>query len=289
MPIVSRRTFFGSMAALGVGSRIGGAAEGKLRLGVTDWCLNLVANPLAVRVAAELGFDGVQISLEGKPNDDGSPKDDSEWVASYLQAAKARGIRIDGTSLDQRYSLNQRRVLDSIRLTKALGGRVLELPLFGPTEIRSRRQMERVGDILRDLGREAAKAEVILGLETSLSAEDNARILDRSWWQSVQVYYDVGNARTAGFDPVKEIRWLGSERICQFHLKDEPHFLGDGEIEFTPILQSIRDIGFSGYANLETGSPTGHLNADMSKNLKYLRKLMAQARQRVQADGTVRH
>src|ERR1035441_9297067 len=36
----------------------------------------------------------------------------------------------------------------------------------------------------------------------------------------LKVYYDVGNCTQAGFDVVKEIRWLGKDRICQFHFKD---------------------------------------------------------------------
>ncbi len=90
---------------------------------------------------------------------------------------------------------------------------------------------------------------------------------------SVLVYYDVGNSTEAGFDPVKEIRWLGKDRICQFHLKDNPHYLGDGSIQFGPIMRAIRDIQFSGYANLETDSPSRQLEADLRKNLDYIRKV----------------
>ena len=42
-----------------------------------------------------------------------------------------------------------------------------------------------------------------------------------------------------------------------------------------PILHAILDIGFSGYANLETDSHPGTLEADMRRNLLYVRKLLA--------------
>jgi sugar phosphate isomerase/epimerase len=99
--------------------------------------------------------------------------------------------------------------------------------------------------------------------------------MERSRSSSVRVYYDVGNSTAAGFDPAKEIRWLGKDRICQFHFKDNPHYLGAGTIQFPPILQAIHDIQFSGYANLETDAPSGNLQADMRKNLAYIRNLMA--------------
>ena len=134
--------------------------------------------------------------------------------------------------------------------------------------------MEYTGDALRELAPEAEKADVILGLENTISAEDNVRIMDRARSKNVLVYYDVGNSTHAGFDVVKEIRWLGKDRICQMHLKDNPNFMGEGKIQFVPIVAAIRDIGFSGWAVLETDSKSpATLDADMRKNLAYIRSL----------------
>jgi sugar phosphate isomerase/epimerase len=101
--------------------------------------------------------------------------------------------------------------------------------------------------------------------------------MDRSRASNVKVYYDVGNSTKAGFDVVKEIRWLGNDRICQFHLKDNPHYLGEGKIQFAPIIRTIRDIGFSGFANLETDAHPQTLDADMRRNLAYIRRIMSEA------------
>jgi sugar phosphate isomerase/epimerase len=136
--------------------------------------------------------------------------------------------------------------------------------------------MEYVGDALRDLAPEAEKANVILGLENTNSAEDNVRIMDRARSKNVLVYYDVGNSTGNGFDVLKEIRWLGKDRICQIHLKDNPNYLGEGKIQFVPIMAAIREIGFSGYAVLETDSKSAAtLEADMRRNLGYIRGVLA--------------
>jgi sugar phosphate isomerase/epimerase len=196
--------------------------------------------------------------------------------------ARQYKIPIDGTCVDKLHDnglksdpLARKWVLDSIRLTRALDAKVLLLPFFGRWALQTKQEMDYVGDALRDLAPEAAKAGVILGLEDTISAEDNVRIMERSQSPSVRVYYDVGNSTLAGFDPVKEIRWLGEGRICQFHLKDNPHYLGEGSIQFVPIMRAIRDIQFSGYANLETDAPSKQLEADMRKNLAFSRHVMA--------------
>jgi sugar phosphate isomerase/epimerase len=260
------------------------AKDERLRIGVTDWNLDQGANPEAVPLAAKLGFDGVQMSFGRKLVDGKMPTDNPDVIARYLSLSKQYKIPIDGTCVDKLHDnglksdpLGPKWVLDSIRLTKALGTNVLLLPFFGRWALKTKDEMDHVGDVLRDLGPEASKAGVLLGLEDTISAEDNVRIMERSRSASVLVYYDVGNSTQAGFDPVKEIRWLGKDRICQFHLKDNPHYLGEGNIQFAPIMRAIRDIRFSGFANLETDAHPNQLEADMRKNLAYIRNVMAQS------------
>ena len=281
---LTRRSFLYSAVALGFSSRLGFAAGQKLRIGVTDWNLDLGANPDAVPLAAQLGFDGVQVSFGRKIVDDKMPADNPDVTARYLSLSKQYNIPIDGTCVDRLHDnglkndrLASKWVLDSIRLTKALNTKVLLLPFFGPRALQTKDEMDHVGDVLRDLGPEAEKAGVVLGLEDTISAEDNVRIMDRARSANVSVYYDVGNSTKAGFDVVKEIRWLGKDRICQFHLKDNPHYLGEGSIPFPAVMRAIRAIGFSGYANLETDAHPNQLQADMRRNLAYIRKVMKEA------------
>ena len=281
MTHLTRREFLASTAALGFASRFAIGKAGKLRIGVTDWNLNLGASPDAVPLAAKLGFEGVQISFGRKIADGKMPLDNPDIIARYLGLSKQNTIAIDGTCVDRLHDnglkndkLAQKWVLDSIRLTKDLHTKVLLLPFFGPRALNTHEEMDYTGDALRDLAPQAEKAGVILGLENTISAEDNVRIMERSRSKNVLVYYDVGNSTKAGFDVVKEIRWLGAARICQFHLKDNPHYLGEGSIQFQPIMAAIRDIGFSGYANLETDAPSKNLEADMQKNLAYIRTVM---------------
>jgi len=91
----------------------------------------------------------------------------------------------------------------------------------------------------------------------------------------VLVYYDVGNSQQNGFDIYKEIRWLGKDRICEFHLKDNPRLLGSGLIDFPKVIDAIVAIGFAGWAHLETVAPSGNVKGDMKTNLAYIRGLLA--------------
>jgi len=280
MAATTRRRVVQSLAFAGLGWRLAGGAGGKLTVGVTDWNLKLGANPDALPLAKRIGFDGVQVSFGRRIVDGKMPLDDPQTISRYLSLSGEHGIPIDGTCVDRLHDnglksdkLAAKWVLDAIRLTSALRASVLLLPFFGKCAIENADERNAVGDALREAAPEAAKAGVILGIEDTLSAEDNVRIMDRSRSKNVSVYYDVGNSTQAGFDVVKEIRWLGKDRICQFHLKDNPHYLGEGTISFPRVLEAIRDIGFTGAANLETDTHAGSdVEADMRKNLAYIRQ-----------------
>ncbi len=278
----SRRTLLRGAAAVGFASTAL-AKKPAVRIGVTDWNLKQTGKVEAVGLAARIGFDGVQVSLGRTPVGDKLPMDNAEFQAQYIEEAKKQNVAIDGTCLDilhvnflKNDKLGQKWVADGIRLTRALKTQVMLLPFFGKGALETQAEKDYVGDVLRDLGEEASKAGVVLGLEDTISAEDNVRIMDRARSKAVLVYYDTGNSTKAGFDVVKEIRWLGPKRICQFHLKDDPHYLGEGSIDFEMVMHTISTIDYKGFANLETTCPSNSVEADMHRNLAYIRRVMVQ-------------
>ena len=279
---MTRRSILESLLASGVLLRVAAPRNRGPRIGVTDWNLEMTGKIEAVALAAKLGFDGVQVSLGRRPASDKLPMDDASIQAQYLAAAKQHGIALSGTCLDILHvdhlkdnKQAQKWVADSIPITANLKADVVQLPFFGKASLTNHAEMDYVGGVLKELAPAAEKAGVILGLEDTISAEDNVRIMERAGSPAVKVYYDVGNSTNGGFDVVKEIRWLGAQRICQMHLKDNPHYLGEGRIDFPAVMKAITDIGFEGFAVLETDCPSKSVENDMTRNLKFVRALLA--------------
>ena len=275
-----------ALLATAGGAIVGAHAWGKrsnLKIGVTDWNLRQTGKVEAVELAKSLGFEGVEVSLGRRVVDNKLPLDNAELQDQYLAAAKKHGIALAGTCLDVLHvnylkndKLGQKWVADGIPITKKLKARVMLLPFFGKGALQTAEEMDYVAGALKDLAREAEKAGIILGLENTISAENNVRIMDKVASKALLVYYDVGNSTNGGFDVVKEIQWLGAKRICQFHLKDNPHYLGQGKIQFPAVMDTIMNLGFSGFANLETDSPSKSVQDDMRKNLTFVRGLMGE-------------
>ncbi|HEX2461983.1 MAG TPA: sugar phosphate isomerase/epimerase family protein, partial [Vicinamibacterales bacterium] len=257
------------------------AAGVKFRIGVTDWNIKQMGLIEAFDVAKRIGFDGVQVSLG--VGTDKLPMADPERQKAFLAESKRVGLPIASTHLEilhrnylKNDPLGQRWVADAIPITQALGVRVILLPFFGKGALTTPAEMDYVGDALREVAGAAERAKVILGLEDTISARDNVRIVERAKSPAVQVYYDVGNSTRNGFNIVEEIRWLGLDRICEVHLKDNPHYLGQGTIDFKAVVAALADIGFSEWAQLETDSPSKVIEDDMRKNLQFIRGIVAE-------------
>lgn len=285
---VTRREFIGwgtagvagAMLARPGSSLVRAAGPARWKVGVTDWNLQLEGKVEAIALAKRIGFEGVQVSI-GK-GDDKLPLSDPALQKAYLDESKRIGLPIASLCLEVLHRnwlksdpLGKRWVADSIPIAKAMGVKVVLLPFFGKGALTTTAEMDYVGDALRDVAPAAEKAGVILGLEDTISAKDNVRIMERAKSPAVLTYYDVGNSTKGGFNVVEEIRWLGKDRICEVHLKDNPHFLGEGKIDFPGVVAALSDIGFAEWAELETDCPTKDVPADMTRNLKYIRGLMA--------------
>jgi L-ribulose-5-phosphate 3-epimerase len=255
----------------------------RFKVGVPDWNLKLEAKIEAIALAKKLGFDGVQISLghEGvKTASDHLPLADPKTQQAYLAEAKRAGIPITSVCLEILHRnylkvktdpLGARWVAEAIPAAKALGVKVILLPFFGNGALKTPEEMDYVGDLLREQAPAAEKAGIILGLEDTISAKDNVRIMERTKSPAVLTYYDVGNSTRNGFDVLSEIKWLGVDRICEVHLKDNPHYLGAGTIDFGAVVRLLADIGFHDWAQLECDAPSGNVEADMTKNLAFIR------------------
>jgi sugar phosphate isomerase/epimerase len=281
---ISRRRFLQSgavatVAALSHKQLIAYAAQKgvKFKVGVTDWNLRQTVKIESVALAKKIGFDGVQVSVGRRMQ-----LKDEALQKTFLAESKKLDFPIASLCLDILHvnglksdPLGKQWVAESIPIAKAMGVKVILLPFFGNWALKNQAEMDYVGDALREIAPAAEKAGVILGLEDTISARDNARIMERSKSPAVLTYYDVGNSTNNGFNIIEEIRWLGRERICEVHLKDNPNFLGQGKIDFTAVVDALADIGFGEWAQLECDSPTRSIEDDMGANLKFIRGVIA--------------
>jgi L-ribulose-5-phosphate 3-epimerase len=255
-------------------------ARANVRVGVCDWSLKKGADIGALALAKDIGFEGVEVSLGRNVPEQVLPLDAAVLQSRYITMSRDLGIKLTSTCLDVLHvhvlksdPLAPKLISDAIRISRAMGAPAILLPSFGPGAISGRDEMSRVSDILKPLMAEAERARIVLALENTLSAEDNAFIMDRVGSNNLKVYYDIANSHYNGYDVPKEIEWLGKQRIALVHFK-ERGYLGSGQVPIEGVVSALHKISYQGFINLELGSPSGDLPADMRRNLAYTRKVM---------------
>ena len=70
-------------------------------------------------------------------------------------------------------------IRQAIQITSKLNASIVELAFFFKCGLNNAHDIDAVVGALRELAPEAHAANVLLGIENTLSAEENARILDR--------------------------------------------------------------------------------------------------------------
>jgi L-ribulose-5-phosphate 3-epimerase len=275
----TRREFLAASGAVTLGATAKPGSD--LRIGVMDGVLHLASNPEAAAKAKTLGLTGVQVTLGQNSDKSRMLLEDAALQRKWADAARQAEITLNATYIDILHvnCLKQdpkaaEFVTRGIAATKAIGAPILMTVFFGKCELLSRAETDYALDAFGELVQEAARAKIVLGFENVLLADENLRAHDSIASPFFKIYYDVGNlTNMKGQNAAEEIRKLGRERICQFHFKDKG-YLGEGKVDFPAILAAIRETGFQGWANLETDSPSGDVEADAKRNLNYLEALI---------------
>jgi len=265
-------------AAVAAGREPAPQAQQPVRVGMCDWNLGSTGNVQAVQRAKEIGLDGVEASVEPNRGDRGLRN--PERLKAYRDAAAAAVIAIPSVALGVLNSVPLKSepkaalwLADSISVAHDLGAKCILIAFFGDggLDMGDQRGIARVVDVLKDLAPRAQEADVILGLENTLSAEDNLKIMaacgDHPY---LQVYYDFKNS--AGRDLVAEVKMLKG-RICQVHLKNGDKLLSQiDNVDWPTCAQALKETDYRGWYVLETSAPSGDLVKDTRANTDYVRR-----------------
>ena len=143
---------------------------------------------------------------------------------------------------------------------------------------------------LNELGRIAKEAGIEIGLHPHLNTivEKPAEIdmiMELTDPNYVGMAPDTGHIQLGGGNPAEIIRKY-SNRICYFHLKDvagvfeRPSFapnireLGNGEIDFPAVMNVLKEIGYTGWINVEQDFTLITPSESATESMTYINKTL---------------
>ncbi|UFH55198.1 sugar phosphate isomerase/epimerase [Spirosoma sp. KNUC1025] len=239
------------------------AKNARFKIGACDWSIGPAGDIHSFSVAKQIGLDGVQLSLNTKADQEHLRRPEKQ--RAFKEAARQANVAIGGLAIgllnEIPYKSDPRTeqwVQDSVDVASALGVKNVLLAFFSNNDLRNDpKGTQIVIERLKAVAPKAEKAGVVLGIESWLSAPELRAILDAVASPAVQVYYDVCNSTDMGYDIFKEIRELGKDKICEVHLKENGFLLGQGKVDLAKVRQTLDDIGYSGWLQIEGAVPKG--------------------------------
>lgn len=198
-------------------------------IGLADWRLP-VSGPNAVRLAARLGADGIQLDLGGPGR---APwLDEAERLCTLHKALEESGVvplavsanilndigltAKYGTDLAVQVRLIINRVLD---VAAELGVRLVLLPSFRCSAITNSSTFFRTVEVLRWACSEAHSRDLRLATENVLAPEQLLQLIDLVGASNLRVVLDTGNPLTVGLDPVAILQMAAPVLADQVHIK----------------------------------------------------------------------
>ena len=232
-------------------------------------------------LAAKAGFDGIEPRIADAGSGDLVNADSTDAdLAKVVRMAKDRGLELcsvmgggvsvrvypivsDDPAVRAKGKDSIRRALE---ITAALDAGVLLLvPHWVNDAVRYDYCYERAKEALQELGPEAEKLGVTIGVENVwnkflLSPIEFARFVDEVGSPAVQAYFDVGNVLVWGY-PYHWIEIL-DQRIKRVHIKDFRtdinNSLGfaqllNGDVDWPRVMRALRSINYDGWVTAEVG------------------------------------
>lgn len=283
--MLNRRTFLKHTALLATLfplHSLPAANSKRFNIGACDWSLGKRADIAAFDIAKQIGLDGIMVDLGSAENN--LPLRNASVQQAYLEASKKTGIKISSIAIGELnnvpYKSDERTiewVLDSIDVARNFGVTVVLLAFFNKNDLRNDAQGKQVViERLKDAAPKAEKNEIILGIESYLNAAEHLEIIDKVGSPNVKAYVDFRNTADAGYDVIKEVKQLGSNMICELHMKENGFLLGEGTLNWQQVRDTLYEMNYSGdgWMQIEGATPKDASVADAYKhNLHFLQTL----------------
>ena len=271
----------------------------KVKLGITEWSLP-VDGPYGCKVAAEVGFEGIQLDVGSY--DRNFPKTKKVVQDAYLEAAQKCGITYTAMGCNELDNYNMvaqkgsgeraialRTITSAIDAAAAMGISIVMVQSFNASAIETEQDFKRAVNVIKYASDYAGdKGKMTIGVENLLSVENLLRFLKEVNRPNVKIYFDTQNYYLHERVDVAAMVKPLAPYFCQVHVKDGYEFdvepsgalLGQGATGFYKTIDELRKYEYGGWLiseNFYDRGPISRLSQDpvelMKKDYQVLKNI----------------
>lgn len=243
----------------------------------------------AFQLAKELGADGVEVDMGSLSKRDTFDNQLTNAVTreQFLSKAKEAGMEITSLAMTGFFAQSfterptvPRMIQDCVDTMTAMNVKVAFLPLGVECDLQKKPELRpKVIERLKLAGKIAAQAGVVIGVETSLSAAEDVKLLEEVGSPAIKIYFNFANAVKNGRDIASELRTLGKDRICQIHASntDGVWLEHDPQVDLPKIKKTLDEMGWSGWLVIERSRDANdprNVKRNFTANTTYLKRIV---------------
>lgn len=264
------------------------AAGPRYRIGVSDLMILKRQRLGAFALARELGADGVEVDMGGLGDRETFDNQLArpEVREQFLAAAREHRLEICSLAMTGFFAQSfaerptvPRMIQDCVATMTALNVQVAFLPLGVKGDLQKNPGLRpAIVERLKLAGQIAADAGVVIGVETSLSAADEVKLLQEVGSPGIKIYFNFANAVKHGRDLCAELRTLGRERLGQIHGTNEDGVWleHDPQIDLPRVKRTLDELGWRGWLVAERSRDAGdprNVKRNFGANVAYLKRV----------------
>jgi sugar phosphate isomerase/epimerase/dienelactone hydrolase len=260
----------------------------RYKIGLIDLMLLKRQKLGAVTLTSELKADGVEVDMGGLGN---RPTFDNQLMidsvrSKFLETAKENNVEIFSLAMTGYYAQSfcnraeyRKSIEDCIRTMQLMNVKMAFLPLGVQCDLEKNPGVrDSVVARLKVAGKMAQDADVIIGIETALTAKEEVQLLKEIGSPAIKIYFNFSNPLKEGRDLISELKILGRDRISMIHAsnKDSLWLQNDPQIDLHKIKKTLDEMGWSGWLVIERSrdakKPTD-TKYNYGANTAYLKKV----------------
>jgi L-ribulose-5-phosphate 3-epimerase len=245
----------------------------------------------AFQLAKEIGADGVEVDMGGLGNRETFENQltNAATRQQFLDKAKELNLEIPSLAMTGFFAQSfaerptvPRMMQDCVDTMKLMNVKVAFLPLGVLGDLQKNPELRpQIVERLKIAGAIAAQAGVVIGVETSLPAAEEVKLLADVNSPSIKIYFNFANAVKYGRNIPAELRTLGKDRICQIHATNEDGVWleNDPKLDLPKIKQTLDEMGWSGWLVVERSRDANdprNVKKNFTANVAYLKRVFQQ-------------
>lgn len=263
--------------------------DGGYKVAACDWMMLKRQKLGEFKLTKELAADGVEMDMGGLGARDtfDNKLRQPHFRQLFRHTADSLGVKVPSVAMSGFFaqsfltkSTYSELIDDCLSTMKAMGAKVAFLPLGGIKEdwtVEGSARSELIRR-LRESGDKAASQGMVIGIRVPLPAKEARKFLKQINSKGVRIYFNLQDALDAGRDPVKELRALGKDNICQIHLSNTDGFLlrDDPEVDLPAIRKALDKMGWCGWLVVERSrdkDKVRDVKYNFGNNIRYIKEI----------------